>query len=388
MEYWPDTLGYRIDFFTIFIFLGMVQSFFLAGFFLLGKNRRYQYLGAILFAAALVMTEIFLCYSGVIVHIPHFVDLSEPFNFFIPAAIYLMIASLVGKHPKNWYWHFLPFGFYFLYHFNFFLQDEVFKLNAFRNAYHDYLPELPSHQPFHADPWGIKTYVNELGVLQSILYALPIYQLLADFFKQQKDFWKTILNPIYRWCFAFLFLKLLATTLWLSKVIFDVGDAWDNIGAAFDTFTIYALNFFILKDGLLQKENRPEKKYQKSTLSQTQMERILLKLNTEMREEQPYLNPKLTLNTLAERINVSPHHLSQVLNEQLHKTYYEWIAEYRVSAAKDLLTSKKYTHYKLEEIGKLAGFNSRSVFYKAFKKLEGVAPSKFREKVTIQKKRE
>ena len=175
------------------------------------------------------------------------------------------------------------------------------------------------------------------------------------------------------------FLKLLATTLWLFKVLFDVGDAWDNIGAAFDTFTIYALNFFILKDGLLQKENRPEKKYQKSALSQTQMESILRKLTTEMQEQQPYLNPKLTLKTLAERIKVSPHHLSQILNEQLHKTYYEWIAEYRVSAAKELLTSQKYTHYKLEEIGKLAGFNSRSVFYKAFKKLEGVAPSKFRE---------
>jgi len=34
MEYWPDTLGYRVDFFTIFILLGMVQSFFLAIFFL------------------------------------------------------------------------------------------------------------------------------------------------------------------------------------------------------------------------------------------------------------------------------------------------------------------------------------------------------------------
>ena len=381
MEYWPDTLGYRIDFFTIFILLGMVQGFFLAIFVLLGKNRTYQYFGAILFAAALIMTEIFLCYSGVIVHIPHFVDLSEPFNFFIPAAIYLMVTALVGKHPKHWYWHFLPFGFYFLYHFNFFLQDEVFKLNAFRNAYHDYLPELPNHQTFHADPWCIKEYVNELGVLQSLLYVWPIYQLVAHFLKAQKDFWTTIFVPAYRWFFAFLFLKVLGTTLWLFKVLLDVGDAWDNIGAAFDTFTIYALNFFILKDGVLQKGNQPEKKYQKSALSQAQMKAILWKLTTEMEQEQPYLNPKLTLKKLAERINVSPHHLSQVLNEQLNKTYYEWIAAYRVAAAKDLMIAQKHIHYKLEEIGTLAGFNSRSVFYKAFKKIEGVAPSAFRDKL-------
>ncbi|MFK7982871.1 MAG: AraC family transcriptional regulator, partial [Saprospiraceae bacterium] len=99
-------------------------------------------------------------------------------------------------------------------------------------------------------------------------------------------------------------------------MLLDVGDAWDNIGAAFDTFTIYALNFFILKDGLLQKQNRPEKKYQKSTLSEAQMKGILLKLTTEMEQQQPYLNSKLTLKKLAERIKVSPHHLSQILNEQ------------------------------------------------------------------------
>lgn len=380
MEYWPDTLGYRVDFFTIFILLGTVQGFFLAIFFLFGKNLTYRYLGALLFAAALIMAEIFLCYSGVIVHIPHFVDLSEPFNFFVPPTIYLMVAALVDKQPKHWYWHFLPFGFYFLYHFNFFLQGEVFKLNAFRNAYHDYLPELPNKQLFHADPWYIKEYVNELAVLQSLLYALPIYQLLAHFLKQQKDFWGTILAPTYRWLFAFLSLKVLATLLWLSKVLLNVGDSWDNIGAAFDTFTIYVLNFFILKDGLLQKENRPEKKYQKSTLSASQMKGILQKLTTEMEVNQPYLSPKLTLKILADNIKVSPHHLSQVLNEQLNKTYYEWIAEYRVAAAKDLLGSPKYQHYKLAEIGTLAGFNSRSVFYKAFKKLEGCSPSEFRDR--------
>lgn len=381
MEYWPDTLGYRVDFFTIFILLGMVQGFFLAIFFLLGKSQTYHYLGAFLLAAALIMAEIFLCYSGVIVHIPHFVDLSEPFNFFVPPVIYLMIASAVDKHPQNWYWHFLPFGFYFLYHFNFFLQDEVFKLNAFRNAYHDYLPELPNKQLFHADPWCIKEYVNELGVLQSLLYVFPIYQLLSNFLKQQKDFLATIFSPIYRWLFAFLCLKILATTLWLFKVVLDVGDAWDNIGATFDAFTIYALNFFILKDGLLQTEHRSEKKYQKSTLSSSQIEGILKKLNKELDQHQPYLDPKLTLKKLAESINVSPHHLSQTLNERLNKTYYEWIAEHRVQAAKDLIGSEQYNHYKLEEIGKLAGFNSRSVFYKAFKKLEGCSPSEFKEKL-------
>ena len=381
MENWPETLGYRVDFFTIFILLGMVQGFFLAIFFLLGKNKTFKYLGAVLFALALVMSEIFLCYSGVIVHIPHFVDLSEPFNLFVPPAIYLMVASFVDKHPKNWYWHFLPFVLYFLYHFNFYLQGDIFKLNAFRNAYHDYLPELKHPPTFHADPWGIKNYINELTVFQSVLYVWPIWQLLKQFLQKQKEVWATIIAPNARWLFAFLFLKVGLTILWFFKIFLNVGDAWDNVGASFDTFTIYLLNFFVLKDGLLQTEKKVEKKYQKSTLSQAQMEGILQRLIKEMNVNQPYLNPKLTLKVLAESINISPHHLSQVLNEQLQKTYYEWIAEYRVNAAKEILLSGEKAHYKLEEIGKLAGFNSRSVFYKAFKKLENCSPSEFRERL-------
>ena len=93
------------------------------------------------------------------------------------------------------------------------------------------------------------------------------------------------------------------------------------------------------------------------------------------------MDTTLSLKILAEKISVSPHHLSQVLNSKLEKTYYEWIATYRVEAVKSLLESKDHHHYKLEEIGRLLGFNSRSAFYKAFKKLENCTPAEFRAKV-------
>lgn len=384
MEYWPDTLGYRFDVYTAFLFLGAAQALFLTLFFWLSPpntNFTYRFLGATLLALGSMMVEIFLCYSGLIVHLPHLVDFSEPFNFFVPPAIYLMVASMMGERPQNWRWHFLPFFLYLLYHFQFFLQNEIFKLNAFRDAYHDYLPELPNQQAFSADPWYIKLYVNELSVLQALLYVYPIISLLRDFFNKEIKSWANINHPNYRWIFIYLLLKFGLTILWLLKVIFGVGDSWDNVGASFEALTIYLLNFFILKDGVFHKQPQPEKKYQKSGLTQVQMKSMLHKIEQEMQATQPYLNQKLTLKTLAERINITPHHLSQVLNEQLNKTYYEWIAVYRVEAAKQIMLSKEKEHYKLEEIGKLAGFNSRSVFYKAFKKFEGCSPSEFKEKL-------
>ena len=142
MENWPATLGYRIDFFTIFTLLGVVQGLFLSFFFLIGSGgriRRNRYLGVILLGMSMVILEIFLCYSGYIVHFPHLVDYSEPINFLITPLIYLMVANLAGKHPSRWYWHLLPFVGYLLYHFCFLFQSETFKLNAFRHSYHPHL---------------------------------------------------------------------------------------------------------------------------------------------------------------------------------------------------------------------------------------------------------
>jgi len=385
MEYWPDTLGYRIDFFTIFSLLGVAQGFFLVFFFLFGKNGKSlvnRYIGLAILGISLVVLEIFLCYSGAIVHFPHYVDFSEPFNFLLAPFIYLAITSLVNKHPKNWYWHLLPFAIYFANHLFFLFQSEAFKLNAFRYAYHAHLPELPNKQFFTDDFLGIKRYVNELAILQTIFYIVPSLEQLKSFFKTHNyAHWWTVLGvEKYRWFFVFLYLQLASYGLWIFKVLFVFRDSWDNISAALQAFTIYAVNFFVMRDAIFQLQESADKKYQKSTLSVAQGKAILRKLAKEMTDNQPYLNPKLTLKLLAEQIKVSPHHLSQVLNEQLNKTYYEWIAEYRVAAAKDLMMAQEYTHYKLEEIGKLAGFNSRSVFYKAFKKIESCSPSEFKER--------
>jgi len=384
MQNWPQTLGYRIDFFTIFSLLGIAQGIFLVGFFLSKKgNLVYRYTGFFLLCVLLTSLEILLCYSGAIVHIPHYVDFSEPCNFLVSPLLYLAVAALVSKHPKNWYWHFIPFVIYFLNHLFFLFQSENFKLNAFRWAYHPELPELPNEQHFTDDFLGIKKYVNELALLQGFIYLIPILIYLKQYFKEkQKSFWKTINQVKYRWFFAFLGLQFLDQFLYLFKTFFAFRDALDNFSASYQSLIIYIINFFVIKDAIFYNQQRPEKKYEKSALSDARMTIILKKLTVEMETHRPYLNTDLSLKILAEQIKVSPHHLSQVLNSKLEKTYYEWIATYRVEAAKFLLQSKNHNHYKLEEIGRLSGFNSRSAFYKAFKKLEQCTPAEFKAKVT------
>jgi len=97
-----------------------------------------------------------------------------------------------------------------------------------------------------------------------------------------------------------------------------------------------------------------------------------------METESPYLNPELSLNSMAGKLNISPHQLSQLLNTVLNISFYDYINSYRVEAAKKLLLSFNSQQKTILEIVYEVGFSSKSVFNNAFKKHTGVTPTEFR----------
>lgn len=119
-------------------------------------------------------------------------------------------------------------------------------------------------------------------------------------------------------------------------------------------------------------------KYQRSSLNEQKSNDIEKQLLQFMKTEQPYLNPQLKLGDLAQQLQVSPHHLSQVLNDSLHQNFYEFINTNRIEQAKKLLLSPKLKHYTIEAIAYESGFNSKSTFNATFKKMTGNTPGKWR----------
>jgi AraC-like DNA-binding protein len=124
--------------------------------------------------------------------------------------------------------------------------------------------------------------------------------------------------------------------------------------------------------------HRPSKKYSNSGLDEGESLAITGTLQKTMTEQKPFLDPALSINDLAALISCSRHHLSQVLNEHLKQSFYDYVNYHRVEEAKQLLLDPSREDHKIASIAYDAGFNSLSAFNDVFKKKSGLTPSQFR----------
>lgn len=106
------------------------------------------------------------------------------------------------------------------------------------------------------------------------------------------------------------------------------------------------------------------------------VDEIMQNLNFSMESEQLYRNSAISLEMLAEKINIPKHHLSNFLNAHLGKSFYQFIAEYRVDYAKKKL--REDNTITIETLAYECGFNSKTSLNKYFKEVTGFAPSKYR----------
>jgi len=96
-----------------------------------------------------------------------------------------------------------------------------------------------------------------------------------------------------------------------------------------------------------------------------------------MTEEKPFLNPELKQADVAAVLNFSVHEISQVLNTQIQLNFSDFINSYRIEEVKERIACGKYTKYTVSAIAEQCGFNSKTTFYRAFKKSMGVSPSEY-----------
>jgi AraC-like DNA-binding protein len=121
-------------------------------------------------------------------------------------------------------------------------------------------------------------------------------------------------------------------------------------------------------------------KYKNNKLKENDKNEYLQKLNSIMETNKPFLNPEISLESLANEISVSPRILSQIINETYNKNFKCYILEFRVKESMRMLEDKKYKKHTVLEILYKVGFNSKSTFNNQFKLYTNLTPQEYRSK--------
>jgi YesN/AraC family two-component response regulator len=97
-----------------------------------------------------------------------------------------------------------------------------------------------------------------------------------------------------------------------------------------------------------------------------------------MVEKEPFLNPSLTIQELADQVEIPVRDLSVLINHHINQHFFDFVNEYRVKKAMTILKDPTKKEYTVLEILYEVGFNSKSSFHTSFKKHTNQTPIEFR----------
>ncbi len=129
---------------------------------------------------------------------------------------------------------------------------------------------------------------------------------------------------------------------------------------------------------LVAREER-QQKYKRSLIQGLNKEKIISRLQELMEDEKIYQQYELKLDAVAAMLLVTPHQLSEFINDYLGMNFSGYVNTYRVKEAKELLI--RNPERSILSIGMEVGFGSKQSFNKIFKQNTGITPSEYRKRV-------
>ncbi len=100
-----------------------------------------------------------------------------------------------------------------------------------------------------------------------------------------------------------------------------------------------------------------------------------------MEGEKAYAEQGLTIDRLAETLEVPEHQLRALINKGMgHRNFSAFVNGYRIEAAKELLSDPGKARVQILTIAMDTGFGSLAPFNRAFKAAEGITPTQFRQR--------
>ncbi|NAS30711.1 helix-turn-helix domain-containing protein [Flavobacteriaceae bacterium R38] len=301
-------------------------------------------------------------------------------TFFQPPLLYLFVLSVVYsdfKLKRVYLWHIVPF----------LLSIVIFFPRL-------YLPALIG-KPVTATIDFEVNIIYWMAAVQRIGYIIAIFVLLKRYKTLLLENYAVRYN--YRWLYQMNIIIIIIFILSSYKNIYKFvswGGEYTYVSELrliviiamllFNCWLVlkalYAPNLFSGIDSNLQLvlNNTDIKDYNDKENSDISIK--IAQLEAHMSEEEPYLNPEITIKDIAENLNIKVTDLSIIINNNLKQNFYEFINNYRVEKAKELLKSPKHKQLTILEILYQVGYNSKSSFNTSFKNLTGQTPTEYRKR--------
>jgi len=378
-------IDYKIDFYSGFMFLGLAQGLFLGFFFILKQkeeNILYKLLGITILLISIQILDFFSAYSLITLKFPHLLDISTPFTLATGPLIFFIFRFYNKKRlPKYWILHLVPAIIFLVNHLFYFFEHPDNKYNALVLSRNLNLPLRETYSsdlvdPLHLMHLGGELIAVSLGIY-NILFMIELFKIMK---KNSANFWKINTN-IIKWLRDYALLTCGLIIYVIIAQIFIRTPKTEYIIASYLTILTYFTSFQLLLHSNLLNIPLAKSKYQNSALNIEIKESIKKRIVKYMENESPYTNNLFSLTLLAKNVSSSPNNVSQILNENFHQSFYDFVNTYRIKEAEKYLVDSNYLNTNIEEIGFKVGFNSKTTFYKAFKKHRGMTPLQFKKQL-------
>jgi AraC-like DNA-binding protein len=289
--------------------------------------------------------------------------LSGPLLFFYIKALIFEDFKITFRHLL----HFFPFVLNVFLYMPFYLEPIESKLGTWDPDYYSvYLTILLILRLLH-----LIIYFRLCLILLS-QYKQRVNNIIASP-EHDKLNWIRILIYVYG---IFLgFLGILAVFRLFEISLFQTFTRYMSIG---DTLLIIFISYKGLISPDIFKINTKKPKPPKATLGEEETQQYLGKIKNCMETKKPFLNSLFGIQDLSKLVSIPYWHISRIINEQLNQNFFEFINHYRIEEAKQKILEVKESRSMLE-IAYDVGFNSKSAFNSAFKKITGQTPSQFRQ---------
>jgi len=176
----------------------------------------------------------------------------------------------------------------------------------------------------------------------------------------------------YTWALSVVIIAMLAMTSLVYKYLPNLGHCWWQTSVA--EIDNKCNGRQEVSQALPKEHDSKHNKPYRSSVTPDRASEVITDL-TILLETGIYKDANISLKVLASKLNLSHHHLSQIINQNTGGSYYDLINSYRINEAKRLLRETKMT---IIDITYEVGFNSKSSFYSEFKKHSDLTPSQYK----------